>query len=60
MSYRLQAVSGIWNDQKGDDMLSIRSRLIKAVLAFIYTVSTPVRPVQRVYVRIPVQRVNRK
>jgi len=60
MSYHLHAVSDIWNDQKGDDMLSLRSRLIKVVLAFIYTVSTAVTPVRCVYVRIPIQRVNRK
>jgi len=41
-------------------MFSFRSRLIRAVLAFFDRASIAVKPVNHAFVRIPVQRVNRK
>lgn len=41
-------------------MLSVKSRLISAVLAFIHAARNAVTPVSHAFARIPLRRVNRK
>jgi hypothetical protein len=43
--------ANIWNDQKGDDMLSFRNKVIVAVVKFLFVISIAKPALQR----IPVQ-----